>query len=181
MSKNGTHPLYRILNLWFAFIALLLCSSYLPRWDNVSFHNWINEAFYFLLFIISASIFFKESNNRDIYFNFSIFFLLHSFSFLNIFFGEKYLFGNDYISYYFFAYKEIILSFCFNFIIIYVVLKYLFLNKKPWVIYILTSVVLLSVFLSRFFPYINNKKFIFIMNTLNNIRKRKIFPGRRVV
>lgn len=161
MSKNGTHILYRILNVWFAFIALLLCSSYLPNWNTMSYHGWLNEAAYFLLFIISVSIFLKEGNNRDIYFNFSVFFLLHSFSFLNIFIGDEALFGNAYISYYFFAYKKIILSFCFNFIIIYVVLKYLFSNKKPWVIYILTFVILLPIFLSRFFPYISNHRFIF--------------------
>ena len=161
MSKNGTHLLYRILNIWFAFIALLLCSSYLPRWDNISYNGWLNEAIYFLLFIISVSIFIKEKNNRDIYFNFSIFFLLHSFSFLNIFIGKEFLFGNDYLGYYFFAYKQIILSFSFNFILIYVVLKYLFLNQKTWVIYLLTLCVLLSVFIAQFLPYITNLHFIF--------------------
>ena len=78
MEKKNTKLLFRTLNVWFAFIALVLFSINLPHWANIAYHTWINEAIYFLLFIISVSIFLKEKNNRDIYFNFSILFLLHS-------------------------------------------------------------------------------------------------------
>ena len=174
MLKENSNLLYRILNVWFAFIALLFFSSYLPHWQNVTYLTYINEAIYFLLFIISVSIFFRENNNRDIYFNFSVFFLLHSFSFLNIFIGDGYLLGNNSIGWYFYTYKSFILTFSFNFVVIYIVLKYLFLNQRSWMIYMLTFVILLSVFIGKFLPYLKDPVFINKIGNviLNDLNKR---------
>jgi len=160
-EKKNTKLLYRTLNIWFAFIALVSFSINLPHWSIITYHMLINVVIYFLLFIVSFSIFHKEKNNRDVYFNFSILFLLHSLSFLNIFLGDDCFLGNNLISWYIYAYKTIALNFCFNFVIVFIVLKYLFSDLKSWMIYLLTFMLLALVFTGRFFPYIQNPIIIF--------------------
>jgi len=162
-EENKSNQMFTLLNICFAFIAVLFLSSHLPHWQNVSYHGWINEALYFLLFILSLSIFRKDLHNRDIFINLSLLFFVYSFSFLNIFIGDKYFFGNNYTEYYFFLYKKMILCFLFNFAVIYIVFKYLFLGQKTRLFYILTLTVLVPVFGTLFYPYIINPKIIFTL------------------
>jgi len=160
-KKNNPNQIFMLLNTWFAFVAILFISSHLPHWQNVSYHGWINEALYFLLFLLATFIFSREVHNRDIFINMSIFLFMHSFSFLNIFIGDKYLFGSNYTGYYFFLYKKMILCFLFNFAVIYIVFKYLFLGEKRWFLYTFTFAVLVPVSGIHLYPYIKNPSIIF--------------------
>ena len=164
MGNGNPNTLYKILNIWFTFLVLLLFSSYLPHWQNVTFHTWINEALYFFLFLIAMAIFLKERYNKDIYFNLSLFLLVYSFSFLNIFIGDDYLLGSDRTMYYFYIYKQIVLSLFANFVIIYAVIKYLIPKQKTWILYSLALGILLTAFVLRFFPYLRNPNHIFSLN-----------------
>ena len=177
MLKKKSNLIFRLLNTWFAFIVILYLSSYLPRWNNVSYHTWINEAFYFLLFLLAIFIFFRESNNKDIYLNISLFMFVHSFSFLNIFLGEGYLIGDDYTQYHFFVYRKMVLCFFFNLAIIYIVLKYLLMIKKTWLHYLIILSILIPVFLYRFFPYFKDSQFFFGLGAsyLTDIYQRILF------
>ena len=163
MLKDNTNLVFRLLNIWLAFVALLFISSYLPHWENMSLHAWLNEAFYFLLFLLAVTICTKESANKDIFFNLSLSLLADSLSFLNVFIGDGYLFGNNYTAYYILIYRRMVLFFFFNFAILYIVLKYLFSHLKMWRVYLLTLAVLLPAFLAQFYPYIQNAHFIFTL------------------
>jgi len=163
MTKESPKLLFRLLNTWFAFVALLLFSSYLPHWGNVSSHLWINEAIYFLLFLLAVSIFLKEKHNKDIFFNLSLFLLVYSFSFLNIFIGNSYLFGSNNTSYYFFHYKKMVFCLLLNMVVIYIVLKYLFVTQKTRVLYAITITIFLPIFIYCFYPYLKNPDFIINM------------------
>lgn len=174
MTKSNSNILYRLLNISFAFAALCLISSYLSHWPNVTYHSWINEIIYFFLFLLTVSIFVRDKHNKDIFGNLGILLLAYSFSFINIFIGETYVFGNNYTLYYFFAYKKIILCFLLNFTIIYIALKYLFLKKKKWTIYLLSLLILTPIYFVHFYAYIRNPQFIFTLgqNFFMDINRR---------
>lgn len=150
------HFLFRLLNIWFGFVALLLLTSHLPHWNNTTFQLWFNEAAYFFLFLLSLGLAMKDRHNRDIFINLSVFFLFHALSFLNIFLGNDYILGNGFTQWYFYFYKKMALCFVFNMAIIYIVLKYLFPGKRIWIYYCLTLVILLPLFFMNFGPYIKD-------------------------
>jgi len=154
--------IYRILNIWVLFISLLLILSYFPHWENVTFHSLI-----FLLFLLSIYIFHNDNNNQDIFFNLSILFLAYSFSFVNVYIGKNCLFGNDTIKYYFYLYKQLVFSFLFNFVIIYIVLKNIFSTSNKHAIYLITMLIILPAFLFNFSNYILNPKNIFMYGNGN--------------
>lgn len=177
MLKKNSNLIFRLLNIWFAFIVILYLSSYLPRWNNVSYHTWINEAFYFLLFLLAIFIYFREPYNKDIYLNISLFMFVHAFSFINIFVGEGFLIGDDYALYHFYIYRKIVLCFFFSLSIIYIVLKYLLMIKKTWLHYLITLSILMPVFLYRFYPYFEDSQFFFGLGAsyLTDIHQRILF------
>ncbi|MBN2030332.1 hypothetical protein JW824_08815 [bacterium] len=165
MIKINQKILFRILNVWFAYLMILLFSSYLPHWESIDYYNWINQAIYFLLFILSFSVFTKETFNKDLFLNLSIYLFVMSFSFLNIFLGDDYLLGNDNVSYYFYHYKTLLFCFFFNLFIIYTVLKYLFPNIRKFNLYLVCLTFLIPIFIVQFSPYIKDLK---LVNTLTS-------------
>lgn len=161
MTKINPNLLFRLMNIWLAFVAVLFISSYLPHWPHISSHVWINEAIYFLLFLLAIAVLIKDVYNRDIFINLSLFLLMHSLSFLNIFIGDRCLLGNIYTSWYVFSYKRLCFCFLFNFFIIYTVIKYLFSNQKTWILYTITIAILLPVLLINFYPYLRHSGLTF--------------------
>ncbi len=162
-NDNKINLLYQLLNIWLIFNFILYLSSHLPHWESMGIHNWINYSLYFLLFLFSSTIFLKDKNNRDIFFNFSLFLLIVSISFINIFMGSHYLFGEDKTLYSFYVYKNIIFCFLINFVIVYIVMKYLFYKTKPLYIYMLSLGILLPVLIYHFSPYLKNSNYIFTL------------------
>lgn len=174
MPKINPNLLFRLMNIWLAFICLLFISSYFPHWTHISAHVWINETIYFLLFLLALAVLIKDVHNRDLFINLSIFFLFHSFSFLNIFIGDDCLFGNVYTSWYIFHYKRLCFCILFNFFIIYTVIKYLFSNHKTWILYAITIAILLPVLLVNFFPYLRYSSLTFehLQEYLSDLHRR---------
>ncbi len=162
-NNNKFNLLFRLLNIWFVFNFILYLSSNLPQWGAPNIQNWINVSLYFLLFLFSFTIFLKEKNNKDIFFNLSLLLFVVSISFINFFMGSEYLFGNNKILYYFYEYKQIVFCFLINFVIIYIVMKYLFYKTKPVSIYMLSLGILLPISIYHFFPYLKNPDYIFIL------------------
>jgi len=163
MSKQNSNILYRLVNVWFAFNALLLLASYLPHWSNIPLLTWINESFFFGLLLLSVSIFLKEKHNKDIYLNLSLFIFVQVISIVSIFMGDDFLFGNNYSGYYVVTWYKIISSFLFNFVIVYIVFKYLFANQKTWLRYAACFALVFALLVINFFPYIRNPRFIFTL------------------
>jgi len=176
MENNNSNLFFKILNIWFAFIVVLFFSSYLPRWENVTIHSWINEAIYFFLFVLAVAITRKERNNRDIYINLSLFLLAYSFSFLNIFIGDDYLLGNNRALLNFYVYKRIILCFFANLAIFYIVIKYLFRNQKVWFLYSITLFLLVTLMFVHFYSYFINPEYVYsLKGQLYSDLNRRLF------
>lgn len=150
MIKNNIKIIFRLVNIWCAFIMILLLLSYLPHWPNISYHSWLNSAFYILLFLLAVYISLKEKNNKDIFINLATYLLVYSLSVFNIFMGDNYLLGGGNLPYYYYHYKKITFSLLLNHIIIYPVIKYLFVHSKKWFIYFISLSLILSLFLFNF-------------------------------
>ena len=161
MMKDNSNILFRLLNIWLAFIALILFCSFLNKWDNVSAHQWVNVGVYFFLFLLSVSLANRDEYNRDIFINLSFVFMLHGLSFVTSFFGNGYLIGNDYTMWYVFAARKLLLSFVVNFAIVYIALKYFLADKRSWVLYLLSLSLLVPVFILTYFPYLRDPVLIF--------------------
>jgi len=153
----------RIINFWFVYIAIVIVANFLPHWETWNFLNWFNGALYFLLFLVSIAIAKKDRNNTDIFINMAIFSFIISFSFINAFIGKGYLLGNEYLSYQCLIYKKILFSFLLNFIVIYVVLKYIFHSKKRFLIYISTFLITSVILILNFYPYLINPYHVFTL------------------
>ncbi len=169
--------LYYILNIWLAYITILFVSSYLPHWQNVNFHTWINQAIYFLLFLLSFSIYKKEIYNKDVFFNLSLYLFAISLNILNIFIGDDCLVGNYEIAYYFYHYNTLFLYFLFNFFIIYTIIKYIFSNQKTYKLYLITFILLSATYGFHFYPYFRNPQLVSELgnNYLLDLQRRLFF------
>src|SRR4030042_3421224 len=161
MSPDSLKLLFRLFNIWLAFVMLLFISSNFPHWENVQFHTWMNVAFYFLMFLLSIAIVFKDKNNKDIFLNLTLFLLANSLTFFNFFIGDKYLLGNDYMLYRFYVFKVLTFCFFFNFFIIYTVVKYWLSFKKVWQSYLFTFLIFLPFFIYIFYPYLKDVNHVF--------------------
>ena len=150
MSINDRNLVFRILNVWLAFVLMLFVSSHLSHWPKISIHSWLNEAFYFLLFLLALFIAVKEKNNRDIFINLTIYLFIYFISVVNIFMGENYLLGGGNVTYYYYHYKKLAFSFLLNLIIIYPVIKYIFIQSKKWVLYSITIGIIVPIFILNF-------------------------------
>ena len=112
----------RILNCWLGYNFLLIIMSSLPHW-SVSLLSWINCSLYFLNALIALKIFRAGAFNKEIYFNMFVTFLLFSVGIFSILIGKDYCFGNNYIGWYVYVYRKIIIAFPLSFTIIYIVIK----------------------------------------------------------
>jgi len=151
---------FRIVNIWMAFIALLMIATQVSHWEHVPWNAWVNEALYFLLFLLSLAISLVEPNNKEVYINMAILFFIHSLSFVNVFMGEGYLFGSTAFAFNYYIYKNIIFIFLFNFCIIYSMVRYLFSRQSKAEAYGLTLLILLPVFIYNFHPFLLGAKWI---------------------
>ncbi len=162
LSKKDMTLLFSLVNIWLGFVLFLWVISHLPHWENLTtFLSWVNEAFYFLLFLLSLSIFLRESNNKFIFLNLTVYFLANWLSISTIFTGNAYIIGSDALSYRLFHYKSMITTFLFDFTVIFAVVRYILPDRKSILHYLLTAAVVFPVFLFVFFPYLRDPLLMF--------------------
>ncbi len=150
---------FKIINYWLTFVLFLTIISNLPHQD-VPFFSWFNCSIYFLIFLQSICLFRQDKHNRFVFLNIGLFSLFHSLSFTNIFIGESFLIEDNYLRYFFFEYKHIILSFLPALCIIHVALKYLFKGMQSYKLYALSLLIILPVFLWNYHPFLLDKELI---------------------
>jgi len=158
MLKN-TNIHIKIINYWLIFILLLIVISNLPH-QIVPVFSWFNCSVYFLIFLQCSALYKSGGENKNIFLNIGLFALFHSLSFTNIFIGQNFLFGDDYLRYYFFEYKNIILSFLPAFCVVFITLKYFLNTSKDIYIYLLSLTLTIPALLWNYFPFIVDKEFI---------------------
>lgn len=150
---------FRIINFWFTFVLFLIIISNLPH-QEVPFFSWFNCSIYFLIFLQSLYLFKQEKHNKYVYLNIGLFALFHSLSFTNIFIGEHFLIEDNYLRYFLFEYKFILLSFFPALCVVYMTIKYLFKNIENYKLYLLSFAVILPVFLWHYYPFLLDKEYI---------------------
>lgn len=156
--------LYRIVNLWFAFVLFLILISNLPH-QSVPIFSWFNYSLYFLLFLLCVFIYIKEPVNKAIFFNVGLLCLLYSISFINLLIGNNYVFDNEYLAYYVFQYRTMLLSFLMAFSVIFICVRYMSKELSTLSSYLVTLAVVLPFFLWHFFPYLADRNYLLQVDT----------------
>jgi len=123
-AKVGNQLLI-ILNIWMAYVVLSKLVLIFPHWE-ISFIRLINYDLFFLVFLLSITVFLKEENNRYVYLNIAIFAAAYLLGFLTIFLGENYSLGNDYLQYYVGTYRKILIAIVTCITVIYISIDYLY-------------------------------------------------------
>lgn len=159
MFAKNLYINFKIINYWLIFVLFLIVASNLPH-DRLPTISWINCSIYFLLFLQSIFLFKKDGNNKVIFFNIGLFSLFHSLAFVNVFFGEQFLFGSDFIAYYVFEYRIILLSFLFVLCVVYLSIRYLFSTLSSPVIYLITLMIIVPIFFWHYNPFLFDKQHI---------------------
>jgi len=159
-SNQNISQYMKILNYWLGYNFLLIIASNLPHWP-VPLLPWINCSLYFLIAVVSFTIFKANAYNKEIYFNIFITFLLFSLGIVSIFIGENYSFGNDYIGWYVYEYRKIGLAFLLSFTVIYIGVKKIWGCKSVALNYIFTALIIMPFFLVLFKDFLLDKDFLF--------------------
>lgn len=159
MFKKNHNIHIKIVNWWLSFILFLIIISNLPH-QIVPVSSWFNCSVYFLIFLQCIAIFRLGGANKNIFFNIGIFAFFHSLSFTNIFIGENFLFGDDYLRYFFFEYKLIILSSLPALCIVFITLKYFFKTSSDLTTYLLSFALTIPAIIWNYLPFIADKEFI---------------------
>jgi|GEM_PF-1210642 len=150
---------FKIVNFWLSFVLFLLVISNLPH-QPAPFFSWFNVSIYFFIFLQALALFRHEAHNRLIYLNIAIFSLCHSLSFANIFVGETYLVQDDYLRYFLFEYKHIVLSGVTALCIVYICLKYFLHEFRKNGVYLLSVAVVLLILCWQYYPFLLDKEYI---------------------
>ena len=151
---------FKIVNYWFTFVLFLIVISNLPH-QEIPFFSWFNCSIYFLIFLQSIYLFSRGQQNRFVFLNIALFSLFHSASFISIYVGDGYLFGDDYLRYFFFEYKLIMLSVLPALCVIHLALKYFLKEIGELKIYALTVAIVLPILLWHYHPFLMDKELIF--------------------
>jgi len=156
MANRHLKILYRLLNLWLCFVVLLILSSYLPHWENVGFFTYLNYAFLFWLFLCVIAIALRERCNKALFINLSVLYGFNSLTYLNIFVGENYLFGDSYMAHHVYKSSLGISSFLYLFSILFIIVKMIFRKSPTWRHYAITALFSGIISGAVYFPYLNH-------------------------
>ena len=157
---------FKIINFSLAFVLFLALISNLPHLQ-VPFSALVNYSLYFFVFLQCCFILKRAQKNKAIFFNIGLLCFFYSLGFINLFLGDGYLIGNDYLSFYFFQYRKILFSFLLGLSIIYVLVSYIFSNLRTAQIYFISLLVTLPVLLWHFGQFIIDKDFL--LNFQDNV------------
>jgi hypothetical protein len=143
----------RIGIIWIVFFVITQIALDQPHWDLTFFQN-LNYNLFFIILLLSITIFLKDKYNSYIYLNFAILALIYLSGFFVIFTGEGYPIGDDYLQYYIWSYRKIAISIALSSTISFIVADYLFQGEKTIFKYLSTMVFVLP------FAFFYYKKFV---------------------
>lgn len=153
---------YIIINVWCVYnLILYFLASNFPYWENVALISWINSSAYFLLFLISIFIVFRDEFNRDIFINLSCTFILYSIVIFTIFIGSKYLFGDNILAYKIYPVKKILLHFLTTYSLFFISLKYILKKTRGIIVFLLSLSISLGVVFTCFHNFLIDSSYIF--------------------
>lgn len=147
MAQSKSHfgiQLYLILKIWLGYLLLSKLVLIFPHW-KISSIALLNYDLFFLIILLAIAVFFKERNNKYIFLNLAIFAFVYVSGSLTIFLGKNYALGNDFLQYYFWAYRKILISIITCITIIYIPIDYLYNEKKTISKYLLALFIILPI------------------------------------
>ncbi len=168
----------KILIIWISFILLFGIAYVTLPHREAHVAGLLNNIIQSLLFLISLYIFFNEPTQRYkyLFLNFSIFFATAILQYVHQFVGYSIFTSHPFASVISFQYSQASIIFFQAFAIAYLVFDLLFKNFKIYQKYLLSTTVVLIVFLYYFLPFFENPKYIY---TTENIQKFKIVRDAR--
>ncbi len=174
MVKIGSdikNQLWVIFNIWIAFVVITIYALRFKHWELPTI-SLVNYYLYFLIALLAAAAFLKGRYNKYIFLNIAIFAFVYVLGFIVIFTGKNYSFGSDYLQYYAWAYRKIIISFVTGLTIIFIPVDYLSHNKKAHIKYLIALLLCLPIAVVYYKDFIVDYRYLFIANHL-----REIFLG----
>ncbi len=150
MSPKSIH--FRVINITLGFVLFLVLLSNLPH-QSAPMMSWVNCALYFLIFLQCSSLVWRDKHNKALFFNIALLCLTYSLSFVNVFIGDNFLFGDNLLAIYVFQYRTLLLRFLLALCIVFVCVKYMFDGISTWKNYLISAGVILPIFLWHFFPF----------------------------
>jgi len=160
MKTQTKPPVLTITVIWIIFNSILFILSFLPHWGNITSSTWLNNSVYFLMALICFFIFLRDSYTKDVFLNLSILFFFYSLTIITIFTGDDFLFGNNRIAYFIYAYKRVVLSCLLLFSTTYITLKYILRNTNKILLYFITFVLSSLVIFICFRNYILDIEYV---------------------
>jgi len=175
MSKTKIeikNQLWVILNIWILFIVF--GSVYLLRFKHweLPIINLLNYYLYFLIVLLAGAAFLKGRYNKYIFLNIAIFAFVYVMGFVVIFIGRNYSFGDDYLQYYAWSYRKIMVSIVTALTIIYIPVDYLRHNRRTYEKYLIALLLCLPIAFVYYKNFILSHRYLFIDNHI-----RQIFLG----
>ena len=129
----------------------------------------INYNLYFLIFLLSFTIYKNSQYNRYIFLNISIWAIIYALSFFHIFVGDNYLFGDNYWEYRIFQYRKFLISTITCITVVYLSIDYLFYTEQIIKKYFKTLLIVLPVNFGFYYNYLIDKNYIFVENHFNEL------------
>lgn len=160
INSQAKHDLKNILKIWIVYFTLSKIVLFFPHWEIPPIAL-LNYDLFFLIALLAIQIFRRGRDNRYIYLNIAIFAFLYVSGFLLIFLGEKYAIGNDYLQYYYFVYRKIAIGIITCITIIFILIDYLYHERKLWRKYLIAILVTLSFSLLYYKNFFLNPNYLF--------------------
>jgi hypothetical protein len=104
-EANLAQSVRRILGFWIGFLCVSNFLSLLPHW-HLHLLSWVNYSLFFLMAVASIYIARKELYFADVFWHFSILFILISLSIFIWFTGKQGIVGNNFLYYYLVIYSK---------------------------------------------------------------------------
>lgn len=150
-----------ILKIWLGYLFISKLVLIFPHW-KISSIALFNYDLFFLIVLFAVAVFLKERNNKYIFLNLAIFAFAYISGFFTIFLGNNYTLGNEYLQYYFWGYRKILISIITCMTIIYIPIDYLYNEKKTISKYSLTLLITLPISFLYYRNFFLSYKYLFI-------------------
>lgn len=136
--------IFLILKIWLGYFLVAKLVLIFPHWKIPSIALF-NYDLFCLIILLAIAAFLKEHNNRYIFLNLAIFGFVYLGGFFTIFLGKNYSIGNDYLQYFCWGYRRILISTITCMTIIYIPIDYLYNEKRTISKYSLTFLITLPI------------------------------------
>ncbi len=154
------NQLLAVFNIWMAFFVLSKFFLIFKHW-KISVISLLNIDLFFLMQMLALLLFLKGRYNKYIFLNISIFAASYMLGFLVIFIGKDYSIGNDFLQYFLWTYRKILISIITCLTIIYIPVDYFDHDMKVRRKYLRALIACLPIAFLYFKNFFLNYRYLF--------------------